>query len=284
MSVSADNVLARELATEATSLYLLDQHDAALQTLQRLEGLVPDDSPVQHNLLVAGWYADAGISIQSLTGELEACAETIRKQEISGSAQTASIVAAINHAALLHMQQQHATALQILEPLYAHIEGMHGGAAICLCVLLLEIYLGSDQHAKAAQVLHHLQNSLEPEVSLRTAVAGDEVAPDSASGSPTGGSTSPSIPRQQPAAVQHSPQQLRSPSRLQQVQPSHKPQQDPAPPTQQEQQLQQPDLQQQEQLQSMPVGLDLPRVSRVTSPAMHQVGHCCYCCYGHSIK
>lgn len=101
MSIPADNVLARELATEATSLHLLDQHDAALQTLQRLEGLLPDDPAVgyqcpsvrqsvrevdgsltlvrsvqvQHNLLVAGWYADTGTTIQSLAQELEACAD-----------------------------------------------------------------------------------------------------------------------------------------------------------------------------------------------------------------
>lgn len=41
-----DSVLAAELATEGTALWALGQHDAALQTLQRMEGLLPNDPKV----------------------------------------------------------------------------------------------------------------------------------------------------------------------------------------------------------------------------------------------
>lgn len=155
------------------------------------------------------------------------------------------------------MQQQHAKALEILEPLYLRAESMHGGSAVCLCVLLLEIYLGSDQHAKAAQVLHYLQSSRAPEVPLRPVSVDDEVGGDSASGSPTARCTSPSISHPQATAVQQSP--------------SHR---EPLARVQQEQQREE-ELQEQEQLRSVPVGLDLPLVSRVTSPAMQQVGSSC---------
>jgi hypothetical protein len=42
-----DSVLAAELATEGTALWALGQHDAALQTLQRMDGLLPNDPKVQ---------------------------------------------------------------------------------------------------------------------------------------------------------------------------------------------------------------------------------------------
>lgn len=46
MSATADYVLAGELAVEATSLHLLGQYDASLQTLQRLEGQLLEDPSV----------------------------------------------------------------------------------------------------------------------------------------------------------------------------------------------------------------------------------------------
>lgn len=103
MSATADSLLAGELAIEATSLHLLGQHDAALQTLQRLEGQLPEDLSVsfcrttrvssqgkvpadtlhnlqvQHNLSVAGWYADAGTGIDALAQQLKACMEVRRR-------------------------------------------------------------------------------------------------------------------------------------------------------------------------------------------------------------
>lgn len=161
------------------------------------------------------------------------------------------------------MQQQHAKALEILEPLFLGVESMHGGAALCLCVLLLEVYLGSNQHAKAGQMLHYLQSSLAPEVPLRTAVDEEEAEAEAANGNAGSQHGSPRPQNQQVAALQQSPKQLRSPQQ-------HKLQQSPKPPReplfaqQQRQQLQEEDS-------ALPVSVDLCPVSRLTSSVMQQV-------------
>jgi Flp pilus assembly protein TadD len=48
-----DSVLAAELATEGTALWALGQHDAALQTLQRMEGLLPNDPKARVSALTS---------------------------------------------------------------------------------------------------------------------------------------------------------------------------------------------------------------------------------------
>jgi hypothetical protein len=78
-------------------------------------------------------------------------------------------VAAVNYGILLFTHQQHAKALSVLEPVYGHVEAMHGGSAICLCAVLLEIYISSNQLGKAAQVIQYLQSSLVSRASDRAA-------------------------------------------------------------------------------------------------------------------
>jgi len=57
-SAAADNVLAQEQASEAISLWLLGRHDAALQTLQKLESWTGAGEPsVAHNLALLEYYA-----------------------------------------------------------------------------------------------------------------------------------------------------------------------------------------------------------------------------------
>eukprot|EP00775_Hariotina_reticulata_P010458 gene10458-10616_t len=53
------NFPAEEQSGEATSLWALQQYDAALQTLQRLDGMLPEHK-VQLNMWVAQYYSDAG--------------------------------------------------------------------------------------------------------------------------------------------------------------------------------------------------------------------------------
>lgn len=84
---------------------------------------------------------------------------------------------------LLYCQNKHAAALQQLEPLFDHVEAIHGGAALRLCILLLEIYLSSKQHVKAASVISYLELAwgLVPESnSARTTV--DELTDHDGSG------------------------------------------------------------------------------------------------------
>ncbi|WIA08513.1 hypothetical protein OEZ85_007947 [Tetradesmus obliquus] len=146
-----DSVLAAELATEGTALWALGQHDAALQTLQRMEGLLPNDPKVQLNMWLAAYYADPGASLDALSEQLAVWLDA-HKQPPGEPSSPAYTAAAINYGILLFVQQQHAKALAVLEPLYSDVEAIHGGAALCLCVLLLEVYLGSGQLPKAAQV------------------------------------------------------------------------------------------------------------------------------------
>ena len=71
----------------------------------------------------------------------------------------ASPAAAINAAHILVTQQRHASALAILEPLFARADELHGGAALHVCLLLLDVRLAARQHAKAAEVLAYLETA-----------------------------------------------------------------------------------------------------------------------------
>ncbi|KAF6264492.1 hypothetical protein COO60DRAFT_127921 [Scenedesmus sp. NREL 46B-D3] len=104
---------------------------------------------------------------------LGGCLQDTHKQQPSQPSSPAYTAAAINYGILLFVQQQHAKALAVLEPLHSDVEAMHDGAALCLCVLLLEIYLASGQLPKAAQVLHYLQSSNSPGVAARAAFSED---------------------------------------------------------------------------------------------------------------
>lgn len=193
---------------------------------------------------------------------------------------TAFTAAAINYAMLLFVQQQHAKALAVLEPLYNSVEAMHGGAALCLCVLLLEIYLGSNQLPKAAQVLHYLQASTSPNTPVRAAFSpdvADEAGSNHAGDAEQGQQQASSSLRHehlQQQSPRHAPQQQQA--HLSPKRPLHlpSPKQSPGQPgMQQEGQLQ--NKQQQEEQQEQPTGpltLDLPLVIRSTSAFMQQVG------------
>lgn len=68
---SADKLLAYEQAVEATSLWLLGQYDDALQTLQKLEGLVAQDSKVCSPLQSSATLAQP--LCLSMTSQTAAC-------------------------------------------------------------------------------------------------------------------------------------------------------------------------------------------------------------------
>lgn len=160
----------------------------------------------------------------------------------------------------------------MLEPLYSDVEAIHGGAALCLCVLLLEVYLGSGQLPKAAQVLHYLQSSNSPGVPVRAAFS-DDVGDEAASSHAHDPEHGQQLQQQLQASPKQSPRQqqqqllMSSPKRPLLQQPS--PMQSPRVilgAGQQEQQAQQA-----EQQPELPVCLDLPTVTRCTSAFMQQV-------------
>lgn len=72
-------------------------------------------------------------------------------------------VAAVNYGLILFLQQQHASALAVLEPLFDNVDILQDGTALCLCALLLEIYLDSCQLPKAVEVLQYLQRQCPPQ-------------------------------------------------------------------------------------------------------------------------
>jgi len=56
-------------------------------------------------------------------------------------------------AILLVQQNKTTTALEVLEPLFEHIEPMQENVAIRVCLLLMELYLSSSNYAQAASKL-----------------------------------------------------------------------------------------------------------------------------------
>jgi hypothetical protein len=189
------------------------------------------------------------------------------KQQQGAPCNPTYTAAAINYGILLYVQQQHAKALTVLEPIYSDVEAVHGGAALCLCVLLLEIYLGSGQLPKAAQVLHYLQSANSPGLAVRAAFS-DDVGDEVTSSHAQDPEHAPQLQQQLHASPKQSPrqQQQLSPKRSPMRQPS--PMQSPRMTPGAEQQQQQ---QHEEQQPELPVCLDLPTVTRCTSAFMQQV-------------
>lgn len=173
-------------------------------------------------------------------------------------------VAAINAAHLLVLQQRHASALQLLEPLFDGIESINGGAALHLCLLLLEVYLASRQHTKAAGVIGYLETAfgLVPEAGqlLHAPRSGSDGGCRGDSGSRAGTPASPGEGDQQ--------QQQQPPSTT-------------PPGSDQQQQQQEADASggrdasrqgaDDVSLVDEAAALQLPRVSRATSPLMERV-------------
>lgn len=189
-TADAGAVLAREQATEAAVLWAVGDFDAAQQTLQRLEATLPSDARVQLNLWVAGYYADASSSLDSVAKELAAWLAAHPSDPGDDVTQhNTHAVAAVNYGLILFLQQQHASALAVLEPLFEHVDTLQDGTALCLCVLLLEIYLDSCQLPKAVDLLQYLQGLCTPALSLLLG-AGQEGSEAVAGGAGAGSSSS----------------------------------------------------------------------------------------------
>lgn len=99
-------------------------------------------------------------------------------------------VAAVNYGLILFLQQQHASALAVLEPLFDHVDILQDGTALCLCALLLEVYLDSCQLPKAVDILHYLQGLTTPAVSLPLGGGQEGPSEAAAAGGAGGGSSS----------------------------------------------------------------------------------------------
>jgi len=70
-----------------------------------------------------------------------------------------AVTTTFNRALLLSLSGQQASALDLLQPLYARVDGLHEGQALRLCLLMVEILLASGQHVEAAGVLHYLEHN-----------------------------------------------------------------------------------------------------------------------------
>jgi hypothetical protein len=127
--------------------------------------------------------------------------------------QNSHAVAAVNYGLILFLQQQQATAQAVLEPLFEDVDLLQDGTALCLCVLLLELYLDSCQLPKAVQILQYLQG-LAPPAGLpgspgsSPAAATGETCSNAGSSqgqlsAGAGSSASAKSPRHQPQPQQH---------------------------------------------------------------------------------
>jgi hypothetical protein len=75
----------------------------------------------------------------------------------AAASSSSCIAPRVNLALLLTLQQQHASALALLEPLYACLDTSYAGVSLRVCCLLLDNYLASQQYSKAAQVICYLE-------------------------------------------------------------------------------------------------------------------------------
>ncbi len=83
---------------------------------------------------------------------------------------TASCTWLLPQAILLIQQNKTTAALEVLEPLFEHIEPMQENVAIRVCLLLMELYLTSSSYAQAASKVSSMHSLLSARRKLQFCV------------------------------------------------------------------------------------------------------------------
>ncbi|DBA84865.1 TPA: hypothetical protein ACH3X1_005885 [Trebouxia sp. C0004] len=154
------DVLAKAMA-KARALWQDGKYQESVEVMQSLGN---SDLPpqAQHNKLMVNFFAEDHQDPQGLLTALQALDKVANTQSSALDTYAdhyESSVLRLNMAILLVQQNRNAAALQVLEPLFEHIEPTQENVAIRVCLLLMELYFAGSSYAQAAKVLHYLETA-----------------------------------------------------------------------------------------------------------------------------
>ncbi|XP_018407159.1 PREDICTED: CCR4-NOT transcription complex subunit 10 [Cyphomyrmex costatus] len=149
----------RELAQNILSEFQKGAYASCLSYLNKLESLRPTDLKVTHNKVVVEYYKSdlkktelTRKSLNAICGQIS----TMDSNEVIDDVE--KCVMRYNQAVLLYHTKQYNAALQIMTRLFAFIEPMEETLAHKVCLLLIELYIVTEQPDAALSILNYVES------------------------------------------------------------------------------------------------------------------------------
>lgn len=146
----------RELAQSALSEFNKNNYSVCLQNLAKLESR-SQDPKVAHNKAVAEFYKSDQKKVEAFKKNLNAVFTQAKlKQDVLEDVE--QCILHYNQAALLFHQKKYGEALRIVDRIYKFIEPMEENLAKKVCLLLIELYIVTQQQTKALTLIQCIEN------------------------------------------------------------------------------------------------------------------------------
>jgi tetratricopeptide (TPR) repeat protein len=152
------------MAQLARTAFRGHNYQSALEHLQKMAKLRPDDLKVQHNILIAQYHQGGSGDPAKLLDQLLKLKQRMDESATRGDEEGALVVELssalirYNQALLSFSIKHHADALAILEPLFRNIDPLEF-VAVKVSFLLLEVYIATRQADKALQVISFIEKT-----------------------------------------------------------------------------------------------------------------------------
>ncbi|KYQ56685.1 CCR4-NOT transcription complex subunit 10-B [Trachymyrmex zeteki] len=158
-SVSAITEQERELAQNILSEFQKGAYASCLSYLNKLESLRPTDLKVTHNKVVVEYYKSDLKKTELTRKSLNAiCGQISTMDSNEAIDDVEKCVMRYNQAVLLYHTKQYNAALQIMTRLFAFIEPMEETLAHKVCLLLIELYIITEQPDAALSILNYVES------------------------------------------------------------------------------------------------------------------------------
>ncbi|KYN31247.1 CCR4-NOT transcription complex subunit 10 [Trachymyrmex septentrionalis] len=158
-SVSVITEQERELAQNILSEFQKGAYASCLSYLNKLESLRPTDLKVTHNKVVVEYYKSDLKKTELTRKSLNAiCGQISTMDSNEAIDDVEKCVMRYNQAVLLYHTKQYNAALQIMTRLFAFIEPMEETLAHKVCLLLIELYIVTEQPDAALSILNYVES------------------------------------------------------------------------------------------------------------------------------
>ncbi|KAL6261331.1 hypothetical protein P5V15_008851 [Pogonomyrmex californicus] len=149
----------RELAQNILSEFQKGSYASCLSYLNKLESLRPTDLKVTHNKVVVEYYKSDLKKTELTRKSLNAiCGQISMTDSNEAIDDVEKCVMRYNQAVLLYHTKQYNAALQIMTRLFAFIEPMEETLAHKVCLLLIELYIVTEQPDAALSILNYVES------------------------------------------------------------------------------------------------------------------------------
>ncbi|XP_071638998.1 CCR4-NOT transcription complex subunit 10 [Temnothorax longispinosus] len=158
-SVSVITEQERELAQNILLEFQKSSYASCLSYLNKLESLRPTDLKVTHNKVVVEYYKSDLKKTELTRKSLNAiCGQILTTDSNETIDDVEKCVMRYNQAVLLYHTKQYNAALQIMTRLFAFIEPMEETLAHKVCLLLIELYIVTEQPDAALSILTYVES------------------------------------------------------------------------------------------------------------------------------